>query len=222
MFSKADRKRAEDFVIRLMSTIDPSGYNAKYYHRLFTQLSDKDMYDWALRIEAGTTHLWLYAPIMKVKLTQKDLDAAAKLTGTPLEEQVSIYDPSTDRRYTSPHKYFIIRVPVRRLKQYLMDKLSVPDSDRRLNPITGQVTKPDDSSSISISEAQTYDAKGLQVPLTEFINIRGGNINAYSSLRHDLEQTGIAHMGDLDNSGKVQSTRAANAFLTAMCLRNNL
>ena len=222
MDKAARRKAGEKWVYLYFRTLDPSGYNLRYYQELLPKLSDAEFFAWGKRIKEGRTRLWVYAPVDEVFLKIRDIEAAAELVGIPLEEPISQYDESTDRRYTSTHAYPILTVPVRRLKQYQMDKLSVPESDRTLNPLTGQVTKPDKSSSISISEGLGYDSKGLTTTLTEFTAVRGGRVNAYASMRRDLETTGQARMGDLDNEGRVASAQTANTLLTAMHIGNNL
>ena len=219
---KSRRKKAEAWLLRFVSTIDPSGFNHRYYTGIMSKLTDEQFFAWGERIRDGRTHLWVYAPNGEVFLRLKDVEKAAKMTNTSLHERITQYDEATDRWYTSPHEYPILRVPVRRLKQYQMDKLAVPESDRTLNPLTGQVTRPDKTSSISMSEGQTYDGKGLLKTLVEFTNIRGGNEIGYASMRRDLEETGRAKMSELDNSGRTTSVRTASDYLRAMHIDNNL
>lgn len=215
------RKAVENFILKLMKTANPSGFNVKYYQDLFAKLDDKMFDQWMARFKAKKTKLYFYAPNMKVFPTLGNIMKAAELTGSKYFERLKIWDEATKRYYYTPHAHLVLKLPVRRLKQYLMGKISIPENDRVLNNLTGQVSRPDKGSSMSLTEAQTLDSKGLHKCLTELTNIRGGNIEAYDSLRSELIETGRASFGDLD-SGTIRSAQSANNFLKAMHLDNNL
>lgn len=215
------RKAVENFIIKLMKTADPSAFNVKYYRDLFAKLDDKMFDQWMDRFKAKKTKLYFYAPNMKVFPNLGNIMKAAELTGSKYFERLKLWDEATKRYYYTPHTHLVLKLPVRRLKQYLMGKISIPENDRVLNNLTGQVSRPDKGSSMSLTEAQTLDSKGLHKCLTELTNIRGGNIEAYDSLRSELIETGRASFGDLD-SGTIRSAQSANNFLKAMHLDNNL
>lgn len=216
-----NRKAAEAYVLKLVKAMDPSGFNEDYYKKLFAKLSDKLFDDWIERLRKKETKLYLYCPNMKVFPKVDDLMKAAEITGTQYFERIKLWDKSTQRYFYTSEKHLVLKLPVRRLKQYLKNKISIPDSDRLINPLTGQVTGADKGSSVSMTEAQTLDSKGLHQCLKELTNVRGGNIDAYNSMRSELEETGHASFGDL-TSGGIRSAEVTNTFLKAMHIDNNL
>ena len=216
-----NREKVEKWVYKLMDTADESGFNTKYYKNLFSKLDDKMFKEWVDRLKAGTTKLYYYSPNMKVFPKVSNMLKAAELTGTTYFEKVKLWDESTKRYYTTPHEHLVLKLPVRRLKQYLMGKISIPENDRVINSLTGQVSKPDKGSSLSLTEAQTLDSKGLHKCLTELTNIRGGNIEAYDSLRSELMETGRASFNDL-SAGSIRSAETADSLLKAMHIDTNL
>ena len=217
------REKMEAAVLKTIQRMDPSGYNTNYYKtQVFGKMSDRMFADWIESIRRGESVIFMYCPNMKVNLKPKDILAAAEGIGLPMFEQVKMWDSATGRYYTTPQKYLILRVPVRRLKQYLMDKISIPESDRRINPTTGQVTKPDKGSSLSMVQAQTLDSKGFTNCLIELTNARGGDPRAYAGLVASLKETGSASLAELDLSEGVRSQQTAKAIFQSLHFETNL
>jgi hypothetical protein len=216
------RARTEAYILKHIAIMDPSDYNTKYYQTTFARMSDREFDHYMQDIRDKRRTLVLYAPNLQVTLKMRDLLTAANAVGLTLFERIRMWDSVTRRWYLTPHPYLILKLPIRRLKQYLMDKLSVPDSDKSTNLLTGQVVKPDKGSAISLPEAQTMDSKGLHRAMTELLNIRGGNPQAYASFKAELEETGQASLNTVDWSGGVRSTKVSQVFLNSMHLANNL
>lgn len=175
-----------------------------------------------VRIKEGKSQVFIETPNMKVTLTMEDIMKASEFVGSTFFDHLRMFDSTTGRWFITPNKYLILSLPVRRLKQYLGSKWSIPDSDKTINPTTGQVVKPDKGSGISMTQAQTIDSKGLQKALTELINIRGGNIEGYSKFKSELEETGTSSLAGLGTSGKVRSAEIAKEILESMMISNNL
>ncbi len=216
------RALVQDYILKHIATLDPSGYNTKYYLAQFSAMNDVAFDAYMQDIRDHKRTLVLYAPNLQVMLKMTDLLATAHAVGLILFERIKMWDAITKRYFLTPQTYLIIKLPVRRLKQYLMDKLSVPDGNSAINLMTGQVVKPDKGSAVSLPEAQTMDSKGLHNSMTELLTIRGGNPQAYASFKASLEETGQASMNDVDWSGGVRSAKVAKILLTSMHLDNNL
>lgn len=216
------RAKAEAQILKSIATADPSGFNTQRYKERFAAMSDKQFDDWMRDCHEGRDKFPLETPNMKVQITIRNLQKACDEIGVKLFEQLRIWDSSTKRYFTTPEKFLIVELPVRRVKQYLMDKISVPTSDRVVNPTTGQVVKPDKGSAISMTEAQTYDSKGLQICLDELLIVRGGNLDAYAQYKAALENGGSVRLSELDYSGGVRSAEIAKVLLESMHIENNL
>lgn len=220
--STPKRAAIEQKILKIINLMDPSGSNGKVYQARFAAMNDKAFERFMQELRDQKRKLTIDAPNMKVTLTAADLLKAAKALGVKLFERLRIWDPVGQRYYTTPQEYLILRLPVRRLKQFLFDKMSVPESDKRINQFTGQVTKPDKSSSVSAIELQTIASKGLDKAIVELATVRGGNPDAYADFRASLEETGAAHLSEVDPSLRVRSAEVAGIYLTAMGIANNL
>lgn len=220
-----NKKRADTqkLITTLIATIDPSGYNSKVYEDLFTAMDDVAFDKWmqAMR-DSRHAKLKLLVPPFKVVLQPAAIFKAAKILGLELLERLRLWDPVGKRYCLTPEKYFVLKLPVRRLKQYLLDGLSVPDSDKRLNPLTDQVVKPDKGSAISFPQAQMIAEKGLTTTLQELMTIRGGDLEAYSQMITEIETTGDSDTSVMQGTRGVKSVTTLRSFLNAMHLDSNI
>lgn len=217
------RTEVENYVYKIMNSLDPSKHNYNLYKEMFAKMDDKMFNQWMCDIRDKKTKLYVTVANMEIFLNINDVLDTAKLINLELEEQIKVWDNALGRYYTTPYKYTILKVPVRRLKQYLLSKMSVPDSDKRINPSTGQVVKPDAAASVSMTEAQTLASKGFYQMLTEFLTVRGGNVEAYASYKAALENLGSVSLKELNlDNTTVRSVKVARAYMEAMHLENNL
>lgn len=216
------RKRAEARIQKILKIMEPAGENAKRYAEMFAGMSDKDFHRWVEELRDGKRKLVVYAPNMQNNLQVDDLLKAADAAGAKLFHHLEIYDPVGDRTYLTPQEYLVLKLPVRRLEQTLDAKMSLPMSDKRTDIRTGQVVGVDKSSSISMTEMNTYMSKGLHAPLVELTNVRGGNTDAYAEFSASLAERGYASLTELDPDNRIRSAETANIFLKAMHIDTNL
>ena len=217
------RKAIQDYVLKTMELQEPGGYNKKRYEDFFESLTDAAFSQWmeTLRTQEHAK-LVLMVPPLKVVLQPKDSFATAKFLGLELTERIRLWDPVGKRYTLTPEKYYILKLPIRRLKQHIQDGLSVPDSDKRLNPLTDQVVKPDKGSAISFPQAQMIADKGLVTVLHELMSIRGGDLEAYTKMKAQVEETGEASVMVMEGTAGVKSAATMRSFLNAMHLETNL
>jgi hypothetical protein len=222
MARNPQRQAVEDYLQRHLTGIDPTGTNAKRYAAAFAKMNDAEFHKFVDEIRTGVRTLKLYTPNMVVRLRLENIVAVAKAIECKLFQRLKLWDPNARRFYLTPRRYPIFLLPVRRLKQYLQDKMSVPESDTTTDLFTGQVVRPDKGSSISTTEMQTYASKGLTNALVELTNVRGGNVTAYAAFKAQLEETGSAQLGTTAPTGKIRSAVMGQVFLQSMMLDNNL
>lgn len=221
------REKVQNYIFDILKTICPQDkLNHAKYQELFDKMDDRMFDQWMQDIRDRKTKLYY---IQKndlhnnAVLTEDNLCKAAKKIGVKLEQRLKIWDRSLKRYYKTPYTYIVLRVPVRRLKQNLLSKMSVPDGDNKINPVTGQVIKPDKAASISMTEAQTIASKGLSKTLTEFLTVRGGDVNSYGNYKSMLEDLGDVRLKDLKlENSTVRSVSITKVYLEAMQLENNL
>ena len=216
------RQKVEAFIIKHINILDPSGTNGKRYKDLFDSWSDIQFTSYMEGLRDGSMKIVLYAPNLKINLKQIDIFNCAESLGLKMFERIRLWDSTTNRYYLTPQEYPVLLLPVRRLKQYLMNKISVPESDTKIDAFSGQVVKPDKGSSISSVEMQTILSKGLKTSISELIRVRGGDLSAYASFKSQLEEIGSASLNDLPDDSRARSSVIASTYLTAMHIKNNL
>lgn len=216
------RKAFETFILKFMDKQDPSKFNSDRLKEQFTSMSDKDFDDWAKALHAKKTKIPIYQPPYVVVLKREDSIRAAAFLGLAIEERIRVWDSVGQRYVTTPHKYTLLRLPVRRLKQHREDGLSVPESDKRLNPLTDQVVQPDKGSAISAPQSQVMVSQNLITTTSEYINVRGGDLGAYNQYRHELETEGHTSVTKLTDSTGVRSAEVLSTLLLGMGIDNNI
>lgn len=216
------RKTVESYILNIVNTMDPSGFNDDYYKKLFKSMDDKAFDVFMQNIRDGKQRLSLLVPNMVVNLKIANLITAADKVGVELFERIRLWDSATKQYYLTAHKYLVSRLPIRRVKQFLMDKLSVPESDTKTDLLTGQVIKPDKGSAISLVEMQTMIAKGLDKSIVELMAVRGGNPFAYAAYKASIADTGLVKLSELRQDNSVRSAVVASVYFKSMHLANNL
>ena len=100
--------------------------------------------------------------------------------------------------------------------------MSVPDNDKQIDGLTGQVTGDSKSSSVTNPEIQILAARGLDATLEEFVNVRGGNIAAYSDFKRQAEETGEIKLNSLDQNTRSRVAVVGQVLLRSMMIENNI
>ena len=216
------KKKILDYICKLCDTMEPSGLNSKRYRQIIGQMNDKEFDQFMNYMKEGKWQLHIVAPNMIVNLQNEDLLKACDLIGLDLFQRVWMYDKATGRKFLTDNKYMFVKLPIRRQQQFLDEKISVPDNDRTIDGLTGQVTGDSRSCSITNPEIQILAARGLNNTLQELVNIRGGNIHGYSEFRRMLEENGEGDLDMLDTGSRTRASVVGGKLLQSMMLDTNL
>ena len=216
------KKKILDFICKLCDTMEPSGLNSKRYRQIIGQMNDKEFDQFMNYMKEGKWQLHIVAPNMIVNLQNEDLLKACDLIGLDLFQRVWMYDKATGRKFLTDNKYMFVKLPIRRQQQFLDEKISVPDNDRTIDGLTGQVTGDSRSCSITNPEIQILAARGLNNTLQELVNIRGGNIHGYNEFRRMLEENGEGDLDMLDTGSRTRASVVGGKLLQSMMLDTNL
>ena len=222
--SVVNKKRQDvtNYICDIYDKIDPSKTNSKIFRGVVDKMSDKEFDQFMNYIKEGKYQLHIIAPNLKINLKNEDILKAADAVGCQLFHRFWVDDPSTGRKFLTDNEYLVIQVPIRRQQQFLDEKIAVPDHDRTIDGMTGQVTGDSRNCSVTNPEIQILAARGLNNTLQEFINVRGGNINNYNDFRRALEETGECNLGDLDPNSKTRVAVVGGVLLKSMMLDTNL
>lgn len=218
-----NRSKAEAYILKFMKDIDPSMNNFRIYKEKFSKMTDNQFHKYMTDMREGKTQLVVYSANMINNLTTTNLKNVAEKYNVSLFDHVDIWDNDLERFVRTSTKYLIVDVPIRRLKQTLSEKISVPDNDRVRSVQTDQVTGDSKGSSVSLIEAQIAIDKGLDEVVNEFFNIRGGNLEAVNTLKSVLENKGSVSSEDLKNvTTRPKVVQTVKSILHGMHIQSNL
>lgn len=220
------RQKAEEFIIKYIDKMLPGSGNAELYKKKFATMTDAQFAELMHSYNNGEERPVIQAPnFSKHSLSvQRNLDIAKEL-GHDYFERVWIgsNDPDTPT-YLTNNKYMIVELPIRRLAQLLVKKISTAENSRSIDQITGQPAgKESKTSKISFHELQIMRSMGLDESLKELIKYRGGDAGGFNAMNKAIARDGRVSLKAIEPYATgVESTNALKVYLTAMHLRNTL
>lgn len=218
------RKKSEEFILRYINKLDPSGENAKIYIQKFKSTSDEDFEAMIEGLEKDTVNLAIVAPnFSHVKLdVQRNLNIAKEL-GHEFFQHINMPAKDGMPAYKTPIKYLVIDLPVRRQAQLLEKKISIPEDNNSVDDFTGQPTGKSKGAKISYPEVQVLAAMGLEKSMVEFLKYRGGDEKGFNAMNTMISRTGGVSMDAIEPfAGGVKVTTTLKSVLSGMHLRSTL
>lgn len=216
----AKRKAVEDYIIKYMDEIDPSGLNTAKYRKLFSKMSDNLFDTWMTYLRDKQTVLSVETPNIIVKVDIDRLIKLCKELGIELFTRLKLWDEPTQTYYHTTNKYIMLKLPIRRQAQFLDHKLSVPEGDSKIDNLSGQVMKPDQANGLSQVEVQALYARGLNATIMELIKYRGGDTTAFAEYKRSLEERGSTSIANETNS-VTRSVVVFDVFFSGMQIESN-
>ena len=216
------KKKVLSYLKKKLAPIDPGGVNYKRYAKLFTDMSDKQFDKFMVNMRDGKWEFHIVVPNMGPKFSLDQILQAADGVDLKIFHRIWLTDTATGTRYLSRAEYPILKLPIRRMQQFLDKKLSVPDNDKSIDGLTGQVSGSDKAASISGPEIQALHSRGLTQVLNELVTVRGGDIANYGEARRQMEEQGSINLASLDGSSTSRTAKITEVFLEAMHIDSNL
>lgn len=221
MSSSKKRSEVEAYLYKNLDRLDPTGSNTARYKKMFKAMSDKDFDKFMQQLRDHEQVIYLYVANVLQHLNMEDMIQHAKDLGVELFERLYIWDKVTDHKYLTPYKYFIGKLPIRRMMQFIDHKLSVAEGDSKVDMLTGQVMGPDKAAGISQVEIQTLYARNFHSVILELLKYRGGDVHAASDYRRELEETGHTSIGRATPS-VARSAVTMDVLLSGMHIESNV
>lgn len=224
MPTKISEKKAKitAYLVEHLNKIDRSGRNAARYKKLFDAMNDREFDQFMHYVKEGKYQIHLLAPNMDLHIDMDDLMDEADAIGLNIFHRLWIKDQTTGKLFLTPEAYPVLQEPVRRAQQFLDKKISVPDNDRSIDGLTGQVIGDDHATTFSNPEIQILDNRGLPITLQEFVRVRGGDITAYGEMKRQMEETGSVSLAKIDNTSRTRTAVITGVLLKAMHIQNNV
>ena len=219
-----NRQAAQAMCLKLLNELCPKNPNIQIYQDLFASMSDKAFDDFMTKLREKSITLSYIEPNLSKgpRLTTKgNLDFLTKYKVSPFKR---IWITNSDgSRTLSNFKYMVVPLPVRRQAQILVEKISIPESNRVVDDISSQPTGPSKGSKISYPQQSVLDTLGLQKTLEEFNYYRSGDIKGYAAMNEALLKGGSVKMANIaQHRSGVEAVKAWSVFLKGAHLGNNL
>jgi len=212
------------YVADMVDKILPGGGNGAYLTERFKAMSVEELDAYVAKLESGEEVLPLTAPnLAKEKLSvERNLALLKTLKSDPFHH-LKLTDASTGVRYKTPEKYLVLPLFVRRQRQLLRKKITIPQGVRHVDEFSGQVTGPSKGARISMPELQVLYSQDLTDPIVELIKYRGGDVKGQQLMYRSLMETGRVSMRSLERfDTRVKSTDTLGTILQGMMLSNTL
>lgn len=219
------RAAAEAEILLWMEKIHPGGGMVEKYKTLLKELSDEEFHNYMTQLADGTAVLSIEVPNLETsKITIENNLKLAKELGHEFFERLWLTDPATDTVYLTPHRYLVIDLPLRRQQQMLVEKSSIPESNRHVDDLTGQPSGESHAASLTFPELQVLYARGADALIEEYIKFRGGDTKAFQRMNRQAQATGGVSLEAIKQQGptRVKSTETLGTLLTAAHLSNNV
>ena len=220
----SNRKAATQECLKWIGEMVPGGQAVKDMEVALNSLSDEAFARFIDRLESGEEIISIAIPNLGPdKLEMERLLALGEKLEHEFFEQLWLTDAKTGVTYLTPEKYLVIDLPLRRQQQMLAKKISIPDNNRHVDELSGQVTGDSHGASLSLPELQLLRSQGLDRPILELIKPRGGDNKAYRFISRQIIETGSASLDSVMNLGtRPKSTETMSNLLRGMHLQNNL
>jgi hypothetical protein len=218
------RKEAEAFILKYIKALVPNSSNTDIYTKLFASMNDSAFEKFITDLESGARFLSIIEPnFSNSGLSVENNLAIAKDLKHEFFESLWIEGKDNMPTYLTPIKYLVVDLPLRRASQMLIKKISVPDNNKTIDTLSGQVTGASKGAKISYPELQICAAMGLESSLVELMKYRGGDTKGAVAYNGMISKYGIANLNTLSNyASGVESTTTLKTFLTSAMLKNTL
>lgn len=219
-----NRKAAEAAVYEFLEGVLPGSKNVEIYKNFFATMDDEAFKNWIEDLKERKTYIVVIAPEGAEPLLtfSRNLKLAEKW-GHKFYQRVWMTDPHTGVKYLSNNPYLIMRLPLKRQAQFLIEKIAIPEDNYSINNLTGQPTGKSKGSTISNPELQILNALQLDKSAIEMIKMRGGDLIAFNAMNNQIYETGTASIEAIDALGtNVKAVQSLSTILTAMHLSNTL
>lgn len=220
----ANRKAAEAAVIKYLKELEGGDVNAALYTALFKSMSDAEFERWIDALGSGRETIHLIIPNANdIKLDINRTVKVGEELGAKFFEQLVLTDPETGEEYITPLSYMVLDVAMRRQSQHLIKKQSIPEDDRVVDHLSGQVTGDSKGGKISLPELLVIESKGLETSLLELIKVRGGDDVALAAMKEAIRESGTFNVKAIEALGsKPTAIKTLRALLLSVHLDNTI
>lgn len=222
----ANRKGAEELILKYIDKIAPGGENKKLYEDLFKSMNNKQFEEFMTSLKDNKTTLCVIAPLdssISKAISVKNNIKLGKELGYDFFQHVTVKGDGDKPPYKSPNKYLVYKLPFRRAAQTLSKKISIPKDSKSIDLSTGQVTGASQASKLTYPEIQMLTGMGLNKSLKELLKNRGGDLKSQNAMMNILYKHGKVDDATLKQyEDKVVSAKTLTHYWNASHIKTTL
>ena len=219
------RQAVEALILKYIAKIVTGDANVKLYQDLFKSMNDQqfDQFMNDLKNDQRTLSVIVPNNDSRFKVNIENNLKLGKELGFEFFQHLKVGKTEDTPEYTTPNKYLVLKLPVRRAAQLLTKKISIPKDNFTTDMMTGQVTNGSAASKFTNPELQVLLGVGLKASSKELMKTRGGDLGESAALDGMLIKHGSVSQEQLEQySTEVGSKKTLRAYLNGMHIRNTL
>jgi len=219
------RKDTEEFILNYIAKVVTGDENISLYRDLFKSMTNEQFDKFMVDLRDKKTTLGVIIPngSKTIKVSIENNLKLAKELNFDFFQHLQVSANGNIPAYTTPNKYMVMRLPIRRAAQLLSKKISIPEDSKSIDSLTGQVTGKSKASKLTLPEVQILLGLGLNDSIKELMKIRGGDLGASNAHDAMLYKQGYATQAEIEKySTKVVSTKTLKSYLNGMHIRSTL
>lgn len=220
------RKRVEELILSTLDEIDvgSSKDNTLYYKNLFASMNDKQFDEFMIKLRDNKITLSMIIPNGgAVKVDVENNFKIARKFNYEFIDHLKFTNVPEIGDYITPIKYLTMILPIRRAAQTLSKKISIPESDNKIDMLSGQVTGKSKSSKLTLPEIQILAGMGLKSSIRELVKLRGGDLGGKNAMNTMLIKTGEVSQQDVEPyTTGVKSVQVLKNYFKAIHIASTL
>lgn len=223
----AAKKYIKEYYTELAKILKPY-YDLTEYNKLFFKRIDgmgaKEFEEFVEKIDNMDRFLEVQIPNQTGNVFPEEelIKLIRKHGGEPFS-QLRVEDDTTGETYITPEKYWTPLFPKRRQIQTIESKVSLADSNKVRDNLTGAVTGAAKGSSMSSVQTLSIISRGCMANALELNKARGGDLTASREMNRALVESGTVSLNSLLKlNSRPESTDTLAIRWNAMHIDHNL
>ena len=220
------KEKMEQTIYKFFDAFDKSGTNTKYYHDMFSAMTDRQFDNWFKEFFANPkAYLILNITDYENTISLEDIEDAAKSINIPLFEDVYMPYITMDKKRVicTKEPVPVGYLNIKRTQQTISKKNGISTSIDTRSALTAQVTGADKNGRESDVENTMLAALGMDKTLKELNGPRADDLVMKNDMLRDIALNGYTKLENLEDSSENKTTlNTVNVFLLGMGLDSDL
>lgn len=217
----SNRRRAEELLIKVMDTLDPSHTNSDYYKAALAKMSDKQFEEW---LKKKFPLKFNFRPF-EIEPDVATCVKALNIMKVPLLEPVAmpwVYENSDGKPVFSKDA-FVGYIHLKKMKQFGTKKNHLPTSNDNIDMKSGLLVGEDKGARESDREFEALAVMGLTNTAKEFSTFKADSMGAKDQAYGSINTVGDVYLKDIDfRRDDSLSRNMISSYLIGSHLMSNL